>query len=228
MSQRRPPRRLIEVRLYRFVNQHQPAFVSLYFPLASNRLFFDYMAEPAGELPPLPPVAAEPPANPELPAEPPAGPLAEALAEPAAQPAAANQVISSSGAFRSLLALAARLCAFRVFSPTFLVLCLAYLTFHVSLGHIFVFLFAFVSVVRICISFYSVLLLRLVCVSFGSGSRFFVCDEIFLFCMFGFVQDTSYCVCCPGALGSGAGFRFGTNCFIYGPGPFGSGSRVFV
>ena len=84
------------------------------------------MAEPAGELPPLPPVAAEPPANPEHPAEPPAGPLAEALAEPAAQPAAANQVISSSGAFRSLLALAARLCAFRVFSPTFLVLCLAY------------------------------------------------------------------------------------------------------
>ena len=73
------------------------------------------MAEPAGELPPLPPVAAEPPANPEPPAEPPAGPLAEALAEPAAQPAAANQVISSSGAFRSLLALAARLCAFRVF-----------------------------------------------------------------------------------------------------------------
>ena len=131
------------------------------------------MAEPAGELPPLPPVAAEPPANPEHPAEPPAGPLAEALAEPAAQPAAANQVISSSGAFRSLLALAARLCAFRVFSPTFLVLCLAYLTFHVSLGHIFVFLFAFVSVVRICISFYSVLLFRLVCVSFGSGSRFF-------------------------------------------------------
>ena len=56
---------------------------------------------------------------------------------------------------------------------------------------------------------------------------FFVWDEIFLFCMFGFVQDTSYCVCCPGPLGSGAGFRFGTNCFIYGPGPFGSGSRVF-
>ena len=64
------------------------------------------MAEPAGELPP---------ANPEPPAEPPAGHLAEALAEPAAQPAAANQVISSSGAFRSLLALAARLYAFRVF-----------------------------------------------------------------------------------------------------------------
>ena len=72
------------------------------------------MAEPAGELPPLPPVAAEPPANPEHPAEPPAGPLAEALAEPAAQPAAANQVISSSGAFRSLLALAA-VCAHFVF-----------------------------------------------------------------------------------------------------------------
>ena len=73
------------------------------------------MAESAGELPPLPLVAAEPPANPEPPAEPPAGHLAEALAEPAAQPAAANQVISSSGAFRSLLALAARLYAFRVF-----------------------------------------------------------------------------------------------------------------
>ena len=51
------------------------------------------MAEPAGELPPWPPVAAEllanpePPVNPDHPAEP--------LAEPAAQPAAPNQVISS-------------------------------------------------------------------------------------------------------------------------------------
>ena len=44
------------------------------------------MVETAGELPPLPPVSAEPPANPDPPAEP--------LAEPAAQPAAANQLIS--------------------------------------------------------------------------------------------------------------------------------------
>ena len=46
----------------------------------------DYMVETAGELPPLPPVSAEPPANP--------NPLAEPLAGPAAQPAAANQLIS--------------------------------------------------------------------------------------------------------------------------------------
>ena len=42
----------------------------------------------------------------------------------------------------------------------------------------------------------------------------------------GFVQNQVFSVCGPGPLGSGAGFRFGTNCFIYGPGPFGSGSRV--
>ena len=46
------------------------------------------MAEPAGELPPLQPAAAEPPANPE--------PVVEPVAEPAAQPvgehAAPNQV----------------------------------------------------------------------------------------------------------------------------------------
>ena len=47
------------------------------------------MAEPAGELLPLPPVAAEPLANPEPPANP------DPLAEPAAQPAAPNQLISS-------------------------------------------------------------------------------------------------------------------------------------
>ena len=43
------------------------------------------MVETAGELPPLPPVSAEPPANPD--------PPAESLAEPAAQPAATNQLI---------------------------------------------------------------------------------------------------------------------------------------
>ena len=47
--------------------------------------FLDYMEETAGELPPLPPVSAEPPANPD--------PPAESLAEPAAQPAATNQLI---------------------------------------------------------------------------------------------------------------------------------------
>lgn len=69
-------------------------------------------------------------------------------------------------------------------------------------------------------------LFPLVCVSFGSGSRFFCLGRNIFSCMHGFVQDTSYCVCGPGPLGSGAGFRFGTNCFIYGPGPFDSGSRV--
>ena len=69
-------------------------------------------------------------------------------------------------------------------------------------------------------------LFPLVCVSFGSGSRFFCLGRNIFSCMHGFVQDTSYCVCGPGPLGSGAGFRFGTNCFIYGPGPFGSWSRV--
>ena len=44
----------------------------------------DYMVETAGELPPLPPVSAEPPANPDPPAEP--------LAEQAHNPA--NQLIS--------------------------------------------------------------------------------------------------------------------------------------
>ena len=42
------------------------------------------MEETSGELPPLPPVSAEPPANPD--------PPAESLAEPAAQPAATNQL----------------------------------------------------------------------------------------------------------------------------------------
>lgn len=87
MSQRWPSRRLIHVRLYWLVNEHQPAFDSLHFQLASNRLFPDYMVKSTGELLPLPPVAAEPPANP----EPPAGPLTERVA----QPVAANQVISS-------------------------------------------------------------------------------------------------------------------------------------
>ena len=40
--------------------------------------FLDYMVETGGELPPLPPVSAEPPANPDRPAEP--------LAEPAHNP----------------------------------------------------------------------------------------------------------------------------------------------
>ena len=54
------------------------------------------MAEPAGELRPLPPVAAEPPANPEPGVEPVAEPSAQPVVEPAAQPvvepAAPNQV----------------------------------------------------------------------------------------------------------------------------------------
>ena len=48
--------------------------------------FLDYMVETAGELPPLPPVSAETPAN--------SDPSAEPLAGPVAQPAAADQLIS--------------------------------------------------------------------------------------------------------------------------------------
>ena len=57
------------------------------------------MAQPAGELPPLPPVAAEPPANPQPPAE----PLTEPPAEPAVQTTAANQVIASFWCFSFVL-----------------------------------------------------------------------------------------------------------------------------
>lgn len=53
------------------------------------------MAEPAGELPSLPP--EKPPAEP--PAEIFAEPLAEPAAQPTAQPAAANQVIASFWCF---------------------------------------------------------------------------------------------------------------------------------
>ena len=69
------------------------------------------MAEPAGELPPLPPVAAEPPANPE--------PPAEALAERAAQPAAANQVISSFWCFSFAFSFSYPFVRVSCFSPTF-------------------------------------------------------------------------------------------------------------
>lgn len=46
------------------------------------------MGEPAGELSPLQPATAEPPANPEPVVE----PLAEPAAQPAGEPAAPNQV----------------------------------------------------------------------------------------------------------------------------------------
>ena len=116
-----------------------------------------------------------------------------------------------------------------------------------SLGHIFVFLFAFVSVVRLCISFTRSFCFGLFVSHLVPGADFLFGTKYFLFCMFGFVQDTSYCVCCPGPLGSGAGFRFGTNLLyirsgtvrlrepgfclnqvfgVCGPGPFSSGSRV--
>ena len=70
------------------------------------------MEETAGELPPLPPVSAEPPANPDLPAEP--------LAEPAAQPAVANQLISRFWCIFLVLSFSyPSYNAFRVFSRTF-------------------------------------------------------------------------------------------------------------
>ena len=70
------------------------------------------MVETAGELPPLPPVSAEPPANPDPPAEP--------LAGPAAQPAAANQLISRFWCILLVLSFSYPFYhAFRVFSPTF-------------------------------------------------------------------------------------------------------------
>ena len=206
------------------VNQHQPAFDSLHFQLASNRLFLDYMAEPAGELLPLPPVAAELLANPEPPAN--LDPPAEPLAEPAAQPAAPNQVISSFWCISFVLSFSYPLYdAFRVFYPTFglfgfslqvlLVPCLAYQRSTCPWGILcFPFSPPFVGVVRTCVSLCSVLSV-LACFSlhcarpFGSEGFFrlglyslhsapgadFVCNEIFFVC-------------------------------VYGPGPFGSGSRV--
>ena len=74
--------------------------------------FLDYMVETAKELPPLPPVSADPPANPDPPAEP--------LAEPAAHPAAANQLISRFWCILLVLSFSYPLYkAYRIFSPTF-------------------------------------------------------------------------------------------------------------
>ena len=74
--------------------------------------FLDYMVETAGELPPLPPVSAEPPANPDPPAEP--------LAEPAAQPAVTNQLIFRFWCILLVPSFSYPLYnAFRVFSSTF-------------------------------------------------------------------------------------------------------------
>ena len=76
------------------------------------------MAEPAGELPPLPPVASEPLATPEPPANP--DPPAEPLAVLAVQPAAPNPVISSFWCISFVLSFSYPLYdAFRVFSLTF-------------------------------------------------------------------------------------------------------------
>ena len=59
--------------------QPKPAHLRFLALLANAKpSFLDYMVETAGELPPLPPGSAEPPANPDLPAEP--------LAEPAHNP----------------------------------------------------------------------------------------------------------------------------------------------
>ena len=182
------------------------------------------MAEPAGELPPLPPVVAEPPANPEPPAN--SDPPEEPLAELAAQPATANQVISSFWCISFVLSFSypfVRVSCFFSnnwviwFSCKFLVPCLAYSAFHVSLGHIFVFLFAsfcialFVHVFHFIRSF----LFWFVCVPFGSGSQYFVWNKIFLFVYTvrdrsapgaGSFSKTRYCDCGAGPLGSRAGF----------------------
>ena len=104
----------------------------------------DCMMETAGELPPLPPVSAEPPANPDPPAEP--------LAGPAAQPEAHNQLISRfwcillvlsfSYQFYHALRVFLQRLGYLVFLQVLLLPCLAYSTFHVSLGHNFGFSFA--------------------------------------------------------------------------------------
>ena len=141
MSQLRPPRRLIQIRLYRLVNQNPPTFDSSHFQLTSNRL-------PTT-------TAAEPPANSDPPAEP--------LAEPAAQPEAGNQLISRfwcillvlsfSYQFYHALRVFLQRLIYLVFLQVLLLPCLAYSTFHVSLGHNFGFSFAFVTVVRTRSSF---------------------------------------------------------------------------
>ena len=77
------------------------------------------MVEPAGELPPLPPVVTGPPANPEPPAEPLAEPLTEPLAQLVAQPAAANQVIASFWCFTFVLSFSYPFVRVLCVSPTF-------------------------------------------------------------------------------------------------------------
>ena len=200
MSQRRPPRRLIKVRLYRFVNQHQPAFVSLYFPLASNRLFFDYMAELAGELPLLPPVAAEPPANPEPPAEP--------LAEPAAQPAAANQVISSFWCVSFVLSFSYPF----VRVSCFFLQRLGYLVFlQVSST-----LFSIFNVPRVPRAYFW-FSLRLLLLALFVHVFHFIRSFLFMVCLCSIrLREPIFCL--------------ERNRFVcmYGPGPFGSRSRFFV
>ena len=178
----------------------------------------------SGRIPPLPPVVAEPPANPEPPAN--SDPPEEPLAEPAAQPVTANQVISSFWCISFVPSFSypfVRVSCFFSnnwdiwFSCKFVVPCLAYSAFHVSLGHIFVFLFAsfcialFVHVFHFIRSF----LFWFVCVPFGSGSQYFVWNEIFLFVYTvrdrsapgaGSFSKTRYCDCGAGPLGSRAGF----------------------
>ena len=165
------------------------------------------MAEPAEELPPLPPVVAEPPANPEPPAN--SDPPEEPLAEPAAQPATANQVISSFWCISFVLSFSypfVRVSCFFSdnwviwFSCKFLVPCLAYSAFHVSLGHIFVFLFAS-SWLR--------------CGTARLQSRFCYGTNCFLYT----VRDHS---------APGARFCLKTSIGVCGPGPFGSGILFFV
>jgi hypothetical protein len=66
-----------------FVNQHQPIYTL--WPASDD--FLDYMAELAGDLPPLPPAVVEPPVvNPE--------PVVEPVVGPATEAAPDNQVIS--------------------------------------------------------------------------------------------------------------------------------------
>ena len=165
------------------------------------------MVKTTGELLPLPPVSVEPPANPDPPVEP--------LAGPAAQPEAANQLISRfwcillvlsfSYQFYHALRVFLQRLGYLVFLQVLLLPCLAYSTFHVSLGHNFGFSFA--SLCYCCSYTYFILvgsfLFWLVCVPFGSGRRFCLEGNIFV------------CVCGPGPLVSGSQFCFGKNSLGY-------------
>ena len=141
MSQLRLPRRLIQVRFYRLVNQNPPTFDFLHFQLTSNRLSSTTWRK-KGENYHLCHRFRQNPLLTQI--------LSRTSRRTGAQPAAAGQLISRFWCILLVLSFSYPFYhAFRVFSPTFgLFGFLAsfattlFSTFHVSLGHNFHFSFA--------------------------------------------------------------------------------------